>query len=79
MPPISSTVSVETALADFDSVLERVTNGKEVILTRSNVAVVRLVPPAAHKRLAPQFGTAVGKVQIADDFDDPPQDFADYS
>lgn len=71
-------VPVENAVANMDYFLELVTGGKEVVLTRDNVAVARLLPPEKKQRRVPEFGTAAGQVWIADDFDEIPEGFEEY-
>lgn len=75
-------VSVEEAGAKLPQILEDVKRGIEVIIKQNNIAIAKLSPPAApeneQERPIPKLGTAEGHVWIADDFDAPLDDFADY-
>ena len=48
------------------------------MLTQENEPVARLVPAAASSR-KPKFGAARGLLTVADDFDEPLDDFAPYT
>ena len=53
-------------------------DGEEVIITSDNGPAVKLVPiPLDAPR--PRFGSARGRIKIADNFDAPLDDFADYA
>jgi prevent-host-death family protein len=70
---------IHEANIHFLEIMERVAKGEEVIIERNGQAVARISPLAVTSQLPPrQFGSAKGLVQIADDFDEPLQDFADY-
>jgi antitoxin (DNA-binding transcriptional repressor) of toxin-antitoxin stability system len=58
-------------------VIEVAISGEEVVITRDNQPVVKLVSPSPVKR-RPKFGSAKGLVTISDDFDEPLEDFKDY-
>ena len=51
--------------------------GEEVVIAQNDQAAVRLVPVAAGRPL-PRFGSARGKIFMADDFDAPLDDFQEY-
>jgi antitoxin (DNA-binding transcriptional repressor) of toxin-antitoxin stability system len=50
---------------------------EEVVITRDNLPVVKLVSALPVKR-RPKFGSAKELVTISDDFDEPLEDFKDY-
>jgi prevent-host-death family protein len=66
-------VDVREAKTHFSRILERVTEGEEVIIMRSNVPIARLVPississPPKRRKL----GWARGEFSVPDDFDAP--------
>jgi len=68
-------VNVSEARAHLSRLLDRVESGEEIIISRSGQPVARLLP---------YLGTVVtrrpgawrGRVQIADDFDELPEDLA---
>lgn len=51
--------------------------GEDVVLARNGEPLVRLVPVAKHKP-SDAFGMDRGRLHIAPDFDETPEDFADY-
>jgi antitoxin (DNA-binding transcriptional repressor) of toxin-antitoxin stability system len=65
----------ETRLAEL---IEEAASGEEVIITRSEGLTFKIVPITANVP-RPKFGSAKGKVKIADDFDEPLPDFEDYA
>jgi prevent-host-death family protein len=50
--------------------------GETVLITHGDQKTVQLVPVAEAKP-RPQFGSAKGLIQMADDFDEPLEDFAE--
>lgn len=67
--------NVAEAKANFSTLVRKALQGEEVVIARDNKPLVRLVPVGVPSR-AP--GTAKGRVTMADDFDAPLEDFADY-
>jgi prevent-host-death family protein len=62
----------------FSSLVNRALAGEEVIVTRNNRPLLKLVPiESLSTRRIP--GSARGRVNIAVDFDATPQDFAEYT
>jgi antitoxin (DNA-binding transcriptional repressor) of toxin-antitoxin stability system len=55
--------------------LGRVQAGEEVIVTRANVPVARIMP-ATPRNHRPRFGAAKDLLRVAADFDEPLADFA---
>ena len=56
--------------AELSQLLERVSLGEDITITRAGEPVARLVPPAKpprHRRL----GWAAGELTVPDDFDEP--------
>jgi antitoxin (DNA-binding transcriptional repressor) of toxin-antitoxin stability system len=51
--------------------------GEKVLILTDDQQIVQIVPVAPPKR-QPQFGSAKGLIAIAEDFDAPLQDFAEY-
>jgi prevent-host-death family protein len=71
-------IDAAEAEAQFAEVLRRVQDGEEVLVTRANEPVARIVPATAHVR-KPRFGAARGLLHVRDDFDEPLDDFAPYT
>jgi prevent-host-death family protein len=67
--------NVAEAKANFSTLVRKALQGEEVVIARDNKPLLRLVPVGVPSR-AP--GTAKGRIVIADDFDAPLEDFADY-
>ncbi|WP_432547239.1 type II toxin-antitoxin system Phd/YefM family antitoxin [Kineococcus sp. SYSU DK004] len=66
------TVDVQEAKTYLSHLLEAVERGEDVVITRSGKPVARLVP--ARSRGARRPGAWQGRVAVADDFDDTPED-----
>lgn len=71
-----SPISVKEAEPQLDDLIRQAAEGQEVVIRGSAGAVVRLVPVEAPVR--PRFGSAHGMFTMADDFDDPLEDFGLY-
>lgn len=70
-------VNVAQAKAQLSRLIDDALRGDEVIISRRNVPVVRLVlveDPRVERRL----GFWKGEVELAPDFDETPPDFGDY-
>jgi prevent-host-death family protein len=70
-------IDIEKAKETLPELLDAATGGQEVVLTRDDRPVARLVPIADERRPR-RFGSARSLITISDDFDAPPEDFADY-
>lgn len=70
-------VSLSEASSQFERLLQSALLGEEVIITTPNHQIITLVVTSKPKK-ARSFGSAKGLVHLADDFDAPLDDFADY-
>ena len=71
-------LKIEDIKGSLEKIIEQLLPGEEIILTRSDEPIARLLPlPANTNPRKP--GTAKGLVTIEDDFDAPLEDFKDYS
>jgi prevent-host-death family protein len=70
-------VNIAEAKAKLSELIESVVSGEEVLISRRNVPVARLVAVESAKK-APKYGVLGGTVWTADDFDAPLEDFAEY-
>jgi prevent-host-death family protein len=63
-------VNIHDAKTHLSKLIDRVMGGEEIIIAKAGKPVARLLP--IHDRPAERFpGTAVGKITISDDFNEP--------
>jgi len=72
-----TTVAIEQAQRDLSRLIDDVTLGEHVVITKDEVPVAELVP-VARPVPRPTFGSARGMVRMSDDFEAPIDDFRDY-
>lgn len=70
-------VNIAEAKAQFSRLVQKAMMGEEVIIARDNKPVLKLVPIEAPSKPR-KAGTAKGRIRIAPDFDETPEDFSDY-
>lgn len=69
-------VTLDEAQQRLPALLDSAASGEDVVISRGDGASFRLVPVPA---LAPRRGGSMkGKIHMADDFDDPLEDFEPY-
>ena len=70
-------VNVHEAKTQLSKLLVKVQEGEEVIIAKGNKPVAKLV---LIEEMKPEreIGSAKGKIYIADDFDEPLEDFKEY-
>lgn len=71
-------VDVHTAERHFAELIKRIEAGEEIILEKDQKPIARLSPIDSARQVR-KFGSAKGMITIADDFDAPLDDFAEYS
>lgn len=71
-------VNVHEAKTHFSKLLKEVLKGKEIIIAKGNKPIAKLISIEG-KKPKRKLGTAKGKVQIAPDFDEPINDFEEYT
>lgn len=64
--------NVHEAKTNLSKLIEQALNGEEVVIAKAGKPLVRLVPVRDEKESC--FGIDAGKMWIADDFDDLPED-----
>jgi len=72
-------ISIQEAESHISSVFSDVLRGEEIVLTDHDMPVMKMTPimqPNGANRL--KFGSLKGKIWISDDFNDTPEEFADY-
>jgi len=70
-------ITVEDAKSNLPDLIDAAINGEEVVITKDDQHIVKLVPVSWAKP-RPQFGSAKGLISMSDDFDEPLGDFAEY-
>jgi prevent-host-death family protein len=65
------------AKTKLSQLVERAENGEDIVIARNGKPVARLVPVVSVNALANVHGALRGRVEIADDFDELPDDIAD--
>lgn len=72
-------INIFKASKNLPDLIEAVISGEEIIITKDDQPVAKLVPVSPVKKRWPaKAGTAKGLVTISDDFDEPLEDFKDY-
>ncbi len=72
-----SVVKVHEAKAQLSRLIEDALSGEEVIIARRNKPLVRLVP-VEQEQSSRVIGSARGRIVIAPDFDETPEEFGEY-
>ena len=70
-------ITVTEAAQNLPDVIDAVLRGEEVVITKNDLSVVKLIPAIPVKR-SRKPGSAEGLVWISDDFDEPLQEFQEY-
>lgn len=70
-------VNIHDAKTRLSKLLEQVQSGEEVVIAKSGMPIVRLVPYIPPKRKVAPPGAMEGEIWIADDFDAPMDDLFD--
>ena len=70
-------VELTKAKDDLLKLIERVQHGEDVVITKDDKPIVRIV--AVKETTHRHFGSAKGLISFADDFDAPLEDFAEYT
>lgn len=73
-----STVTIEEAQAKLAEIIDRLIPGEELIITRDNHPVAKLVGQPSEARKPRRPGSAKGKLIILEDDDEHLQDFEEY-
>ncbi|MBL9091726.1 MAG: type II toxin-antitoxin system Phd/YefM family antitoxin [Planctomycetaceae bacterium] len=72
-----STVSIKQAQATLADLIHSLSPGEEVVITENNQPVARLIPATLPRER--KLGSLRGTVTTSADFDEPLDDFADYT
>jgi prevent-host-death family protein len=71
-------VSVDEAQDQLAQLIDAAVEGDVVLISKNGDQIVQLIPVAASASASPQFGSGAGLMVMADDFDEPLADFAEY-
>jgi len=75
--PMAETVTIHEAKTQFSKLVRRAEAGEEIVVRRGREPVARIVPLEKHRGVQ-GFGSMKGEIRIAEDFDAPLEDFAEY-
>jgi prevent-host-death family protein len=75
---VAESVSIHEAKTQFSKLVRRVEAGEEIVVRRGREPVARLAPLRKGGQVH-GFGALKGKIRIGKDFDEPLEDFRDYS
>jgi prevent-host-death family protein len=70
-------VGMHEAKTKLSQLVKRAEAGEEIVIARHGMPVARLVPVARTSGLAAVRGALRGRIKIADDFDELPDDIAE--
>lgn len=62
-------VNIHEAKTHFSKLVDRVMQGEEIMISKAGKPVIKLVPLTNKRKIT--FGLLKGKIEIAEDFDDP--------
>lgn len=68
-------INIHDAKTSLSKLLERVERGEEIVIARAGTPIARLCPIQARPRRR-RLGKYAGQIEIADDFDELPDDVA---
>ena len=71
-------VDLDEAKVHLIDFIEAAGKGEEIVITKDDQPVAKLVPISRAKP-RPLFGSAAGLITMADDFDEPLKDFSEYT
>jgi prevent-host-death family protein len=71
-------VGMHEAKTQLSRLVDLAEGGEEVIIQRSGRPVARLVPVQRRRPVAEAFGAMNGEIELADDFDELPEELAEH-
>jgi antitoxin (DNA-binding transcriptional repressor) of toxin-antitoxin stability system len=69
-------ITIAEAVQKLPELIDAALRGEEVIITRGDRSVVKLIPATSAKSRKP--GSAKDMVWVSDDFDEPLEEFKEY-
>jgi antitoxin (DNA-binding transcriptional repressor) of toxin-antitoxin stability system len=73
------TIDINKALPQINQLLEKAATGEEIIITRNNQLMVKLVSPQAAPKRPHLFGSDKNIISISDNFDQSLEDLIEQS
>ncbi len=70
-------VGVYEAKSNLSKMIQKALDGEEVVITRNGAEMVKLVP--VKKKKKSWIGMYKGQIKIHDNFDDPLEEFEEYT
>jgi len=70
-------IELDEAKAQLETLIQTALNGEEVVITRNDEPVLKLVP-IVRAHLRRKAGSAKGLISMTEDFDEPLEDFREY-
>jgi prevent-host-death family protein len=70
-------IGMHEAKTKLSQLVERAVSGEDIVIARNGTPVVRLVPVAGTSSLATVRGVWRDQIELADDFDELPDDIAE--
>jgi prevent-host-death family protein len=71
-------VNIEEAKTNLPELVDAAVSGEEIVITKDDQPVAKIVP-VSQTKAQPQFGNAKGLIVMSDDFDEPLEDFEEYT
>ncbi|BAY91506.1 MULTISPECIES: type II toxin-antitoxin system Phd/YefM family antitoxin [unclassified Tolypothrix] len=69
------TIDITQALTEMSDLIAKAVDGEEIIITKNNQPIVKLVSLQPLPQRPPLFGSDQGLISITDDFDEPLEEF----
>jgi prevent-host-death family protein len=71
-------ITIAEAAQKLPDLIDAALRGEEVVITKDNLSLVKLIPATPVKRHPAKAGSAKGLIWISDDFDEPLEEFKEY-
>lgn len=75
---MTQTIDINQALTQMMELLEIASKGEEIIITKNNHPIVKLMSTQTLPKRPPLFGIDKDIISISEDFDEPLEDFKEY-
>ena len=71
-------ITIAEAAQKLPELIDAALRGEEVVITKDDRSLVKLIPANTVKRYPAKAGSAKGQVWLSDDFDEPLEEFKEY-